>query len=239
MPTTYPVGGFVTLTGVTFSGTEGAPGSTLSWTGIGVEVGPGNVIADFDDDGLLDQGTDAFSNVTVPFTGYTITSGGTEYGVFYQSSTDTFFVPIAESGIGQTTIPASGTSSAFQTEANAYLCFAAGSLIATPRGEILVEDLTIGDVVLTHDGRPVPVKWVGRQNVMRIFGAADRLKLVRFSAGCLSDGLPHSDLTVTTDHAMLVDGVLCQAGALVNGDTITRVPLGQMGTSHNIFHIET
>ena len=239
MPTTYPVGGFVTITGVTFTGTEGAPGSTLSWTAIDAEVGPGNVIADFDDDGLLDQGTDAFSNVTVLFTGYTITSGGTEYGVFYQNSTDTYFVPIGESGIGQTTIPTSGTSNAFQTEADAYLCFAAGSLIATPLGETPVEELVIGDLVLTQDGRAVPVKWMGRQKVMPVFGPAARLTLVRLSAGSLGNGLPHSDLTVTTDHAMLVDGVLCQAGALVNGDTITREPLGQIGASYDIYHVET
>ncbi len=239
MPTTYPVGGYVTLAGVTFNGTEGAPGSTLSWTGIAGEVGPGNVIADFDNDGLLDQGVDAFSNVTVPFTGYTIAAGGANYGVYYQSSTDTFFVPIAESGIGQSTIPSSGTSNAFQTQAHSYLCFAAGSLIATPDGECRVQDLKIGDLVRTQDGRSVPVKWLGHQNVMPSFNPADRLTLVRFAAGSLGNGLPHSDLTVTADHAMLVDGVLCNASALVNDATITRVPLDQMGETFTVYHIET
>ena len=38
---------------------------------------------------------------------------------------------------------------------------------------------------------------------------------------------------------MLVDGVLCEAGALVNGTTITRVPLSEFHDSYTVFHIET
>ena len=38
---------------------------------------------------------------------------------------------------------------------------------------------------------------------------------------------------------MLVDGVLCEAGALVNGTTITRVPLSEFGESYAVYHVET
>lgn len=38
---------------------------------------------------------------------------------------------------------------------------------------------------------------------------------------------------------MLVDGVLCEAGALVNGTTITRVPLSEFGKSYTVYHVET
>ena len=62
---------------------------------------------------------------------------------------------------------------------------------------------------------------------------------VRFAAGSLGDGLPHSDLTVTADHAMLIDGALCEAGALVNGTTISRVPLSEFGDSYTVYHLET
>jgi len=71
------------------------------------------------------------------------------------------------------------------------------------------------------------------------FGPADRLMPVRFAAGSLGDGVPHSDLTVTADHGMLVDGVICHAGALVNGATITRVPLVEMGETYTVYHVET
>ena len=62
---------------------------------------------------------------------------------------------------------------------------------------------------------------------------------VRFAAGALGDGLPHSALTVTADHALLVDGVLCQAEALVNGATVTRVPLSEFGERFEVYHVET
>ncbi|WP_146343811.1 Hint domain-containing protein [Falsiphaeobacter marinintestinus] len=119
------------------------------------------------------------------------------------------------------------------------LCFAKGTLIATPRGTAAVETLASGDPILTQDGTQVTVKWVGRQTVATRFAPAERLMPVRFAAGSLGAGLPHADLTVTADHAMLIDGVLCNASALVNGTTITRVPLDEMGDTFTVYHIET
>ena len=119
------------------------------------------------------------------------------------------------------------------------ICFLAGTNIASPKGQVAVEALKIGDVALTAEGGEVQVKWIGYQTVSTHFGPAERLLPVRFAAGSLGEGLPHTDLTVTADHGMLVDGVICHAGALVNGTTITRVPLAEMGESYTVYHIET
>jgi hypothetical protein len=102
-----------------------------------------------------------------------------------------------------------------------------------------VERLCIGDMVLTAEGRAVPVKWLGRQTVSTRFGPAERLMPVRFAAGALGAGLPQSDLTVTADHGMLVGDVICHAGALVNGTTIQQVPLAEMGETYTVYHVET
>ncbi len=124
-------------------------------------------------------------------------------------------------------------------ETDAFLtCFAAGSQISTPEGTLAVEALRIGDLVKAANGA-VPIKWIGRQTVSTRFGPAERLMPVRFATGSLGDGLPTSDLTVTADHGMLIDGVICHAGALVNGTTITQVPLSEMGDSYTVYHIET
>ena len=44
---------------------------------------------------------------------------------------------------------------------NFTVCFARGTRIATLDGERPVEDLREGDLVLTADGRAVPVMWMG------------------------------------------------------------------------------
>jgi hypothetical protein len=236
--------GYIGLTGVGFiNGTEGDGGSSLTWTGTEV-YGAGGAnsdlsfnIGDAGNDGYLNAGVDYFVSAPFFFTGYTISNLGVEYGVF-SDGTD-YLVPLPQNGTTQTIIPSSGTTNPYQSQASAYLCFAAGTQIATPSGERVVEGLQIGDDVLTAEGRAVTVKWVGRQSVKTRFGAVERLAPVRIRAGALGEGLPHSDLTVTADHGMIVDGVICHAGALVNGETITRVPLAEMGESYTVYHIET
>jgi len=100
-------------------------------------------------------------------------------------------------------------------------CFAAGTGILTSTGEVKVEDLKVGYPVLTADGRSAWIRWIGRQTVLRAF--ADETTLpVRIGAGALDENVPRNDLLVSERHALFVDGVLIQAGALVNGTTIVR-----------------
>lgn len=119
------------------------------------------------------------------------------------------------------------------------VCFAAGTLINTTEGARPVEALTTDDHVLTAAGDAVPVLWIGRQTVMTAFGPAERLLPIRIAAGALDEGVPLRDLTITADHALLVDGVLVHAGALVGLPGISRVPLSEMGDSYIVYHIET
>src|SRR5262249_58476276 len=49
------------------------------------------------------------------------------------------------------------------------ICFLAGTMIMCPEGERAVETLAIGDLVLTADGRAVPVKSIGRQTFVTLF----------------------------------------------------------------------
>jgi hypothetical protein len=116
------------------------------------------------------------------------------------------------------------------------VCFLAGTRIATPAGETPVEALAIGDLVVTTDGRTAPVKWVGMQTVATLF--ADRLRTfpIRITAGALGENLPVRDLLVSPDHALMLDGVLVQASALVNGTTILRETA--MPNRFTYFHIE-
>ena len=54
------------------------------------------------------------------------------------------------------------------------------------------------------------------------------------SAGAFDRGLPCRDLWLSPDHAVFVDGVLIPIKRLVNGGTITQVPVDQV----TYFHVE-
>ena len=51
--------------------------------------------------------------------------------------------------------------------------------------------------------------------------------------------MPLRDLVLTADHALLIDGLLINAGALVNGAGIDWVPLSELGDTYTVYHIET
>ena len=117
-------------------------------------------------------------------------------------------------------------------------CFAAGSIISTPEGPCAVESLRIGDKVCTASGGAVAVKWVGCQT-LRKWQHGAQMQPVRIRAGALGNGLPHSDLTVTADHGMILDNHVINASALVNGDTIDFVPMAELEDSFTVYHVET
>ena len=97
-------------------------------------------------------------------------------------------------------------------------CLVKGTLVRTPRGEVAVEALAIGDEVTTVDGRVARVKWVGRRAYSRSFlEANDKIRPVLITAGALGAHGPERDLMVSPEHAVLVDQVLVPAGLLVDG----------------------
>ena len=118
-------------------------------------------------------------------------------------------------------------------------CFLTGTRIATPDGEVCVEDLSSGDMVSTADGRAVPVRWVGRKTIKASVFISDTLLPVRVAAGALGNGVPAADLYLSANHGLIVEDMLVNAGALVNGDTIRFVPLSEMPASFTYYHVET
>ncbi len=79
-------------------------------------------------------------------------------------------------------------------------CFTPGTRITVPGGHRRVEDLRIGDRVLTQDHGAQPVRWV-RQVLVPGQGTG---RPVRIRAGALGEGCPQRDLCVSPNHRMLV-----------------------------------
>ena len=84
-------------------------------------------------------------------------------------------------------------------------CFTPGTLIATPRGEVPVEDLREGDRVITRDNGLQEIRWTGARSL----GAGDllatpKLRPVLIRAGSLGHGLPERDMLVSPQHRLLL-----------------------------------
>ncbi len=101
-------------------------------------------------------------------------------------------------------------------------CFLLGTRLETPGGLTQIEELRIGDAVLTASGEAKPVKWIGRRCCARDASARwDKsvapVKIARFA---IDGKAPLADLYLSPAHALYLDGILIPAHNLVNGLTI-------------------
>lgn len=117
-------------------------------------------------------------------------------------------------------------------------CFLRGTRILTPAGEIEIENLEIGDAVVTHDGAERAIRWIGKISFARADAAAwpQHAAPVHIARDAFAPGSPHRDLYVSRTHLLYLNGVLIPAGDLVNGTTIREVT-PEVGAIH-YFHIE-
>ena len=205
-------------------------------------------INDADDDGVIRaDGGDQIngSNVTRVWVGDTVTiDGGTPISgvTFYTADGGRYFTPDDGTVLVDGTVTAQtfvNTSTQFPIGGFGPPCFVAGTRIAVPGGHIRVEDLSIGDRVLTRDHGPQRIRWIG----IRTVPGRGAFAPVRFAPGALGN---HDALTVSPQHRILIDDwraqmyfgdseVLCAAHMLVNDDTVRHAPCAQVTYVHFMF----
>ncbi|WP_147124495.1 Hint domain-containing protein [Shimia ponticola] len=106
------------------------------------------------------------------------------------------------------------------------ICFAEGSLIDTPYGPRPIQDLRVGDLVLTRDAGPQPIRWLGHRTVPGL----GNMTPVRLTS--LAGQRATTPLTVSPQHRMLIRGpraellfgereVLVAAKHLIDGRSVT------------------
>ncbi len=118
-------------------------------------------------------------------------------------------------------------------------CFVKGTNIRTMRGEVPVEELELGDLVLTYDEGAQPVRWIGQRKVP----GGGKLAPVRIRAGTFGS---HGTLFVSPQHRILVqdakaemlfgeEQVLIAAKDLVNDTSVRRAPRSEVTYVHLLF----
>jgi hypothetical protein len=112
-------------------------------------------------------------------------------------------------------------------------CFAAGTRIATARGEVPVEQLRPGDRVRTVRGRLRPVVWLGHRTLdCRHHPRPHDVLPVRIAPHAFGANRPARPLFLSPDHAALVNGALIPIRYLVNGASIAQVEVDRIAYWH-------
>ncbi|WP_131196589.1 Hint domain-containing protein [Lichenihabitans psoromatis] len=210
------------ISNIGLSGSFGAVGDT--------------VLASIDTAGIVS--TDS----TAVYNGY-LDNGAGHYTYLFSASGGglTSTVAFAVSGAPLPVLGVSGaptTTGTVPTDTSIVPCFASGTLIRTVRGDIAVEDLALGDQVLTLGGEIQPVTWIGsRKDSASRYAPEHRVDFwpVMFRAGSLGSNRPEQDLYVSPCHGMFVDGVRVAAWRLLNGASIVHAT---EVTEVEYFHIE-
>ncbi|MGJ8623345.1 MAG: Hint domain-containing protein [Yoonia sp.] len=153
-----------------------------------------------------------------------ITANGTTYPTgsvvelefaFTTTGGDTFWViRIAGQNVGisgptlpvpGTTYTVNGNSDGVSTPIDTVPCFTKGTKIMTPDGEVSVEDLSVGDMVVTRDHGPQPIRWIANRTLDAAdLAARPNLHPIRIKAGALGPDRPARDLVVSPQHRILL-----------------------------------
>jgi hypothetical protein len=118
-------------------------------------------------------------------------------------------------------------------------CMLRGTRVLTARGAERVENLSIGDFVITSGGEAKPIKWIGNRRFSPGPTAQWPLSVhpVCVARSALADNVPHTNLYLSPMHALFIDGMLIPVKDLVNGTSIAySLPEGTKDIVY--FHIE-
>jgi hypothetical protein len=144
------------------------------------------------------------------------------------------YVNPSATGLAETAVFNSGNGSVSITLDDAA-CYCRGTRIQTVRGAIAVEDLAIGDLVVTATGAMRPIEWIGQGTVLATRGSRGAATPVIVRKGALADNVPDEDLHITKAHSLFIDGVLIPVEFLVNHRTILWDDRAQ---EVEIYHVE-
>lgn len=123
------------------------------------------------------------------------------------------------------------------------MCLTRGTSIRTEDGEKLIEDLMVGDNVVTLDHGLQTLRWIGSRRVR----AVGEMLPIRISKDVFRSGSPDADLLVSPKHRIVIRGwqaevlfgqeeVLCTAQSLLNDTTIKRATdLSEVEYFHLLF----
>ncbi|HEV2335952.1 MAG TPA: Hint domain-containing protein [Stellaceae bacterium] len=214
-------------------------GGTITFNGATGNLGLGNDLGFSNTLAGMDVGSGGAKTNFVDIEGHTVTiSGITGEGTTSGSITLSDGTVLNLTNLSSTTWFANTTGDGGGTDiyVSDTACYCRGTMILMEDGEMPIEDLAIGDRVVTLSGEAKPIKWIGRRAYAGYFIAGNTAVLpIRIAEGALADAVPRRELWVSPEHALYFDGALVPAGHLVNGESIVQAEAVE---EVEYFHIE-
>lgn len=127
------------------------------------------------------------------------------------------------------------------------ICFTPGTLVATIRGEVAVENLREGDRVFTRDNGIQTLAWAGKRQLSgQELVNNPEFNPIYIKAGALGNDVPERDMVVSPSHRMLISSsmsevlfgereVLVAAKYLTGLDGVTQVAASSVEYIHLMF----
>jgi Hint domain/Bacterial pre-peptidase C-terminal domain len=117
---------------------------------------------------------------------------------FLITTTDTYYIEAGAFDDSYT-----GT---YKVGINEAACFCRGTLILTEHGEVAVEELGVGERVVTLSGTLKSIRWIGFGRDL-VTGKNSLARPIVVRRDALADNVPRRDLYLTHGHALYLDGV--------------------------------
>ena len=163
-------------------------------------------------------------------------SGGFELGATMRAAGDE---PIASDGIAGGTLVGGGVHLLGSSDNTAFVrssdgaggtrvladaaCYVVGTHILTTEGEVRIEHLRPGQLLVLEDGGTAPMLWLGELAIdCTRHRAPEKVWPVRIRRDAVAPGVPHRDLVLSPEHAVYYDGTFIPVRMLINGATVVQ-----------------
>ena len=133
----------------------------------------------------------------------TATTAGTTSSTTFVATTNDYTIRITDTSTGSL-----GSLDAFVDNVSfdgTMVCFTKGVFIETFSGPRAIEDIEVGDLIVTQGQGLQPVRWIGSRKLGKTtLSRNPRMVPIRITQGALGNGFPKRDLVVSRQHRMTV-----------------------------------
>ncbi len=144
---------------------------------------------------------DPFDNPPVDYAAKGFSATATLAGTQEDFGSDIDGFSIQRSGDGANTFNNNSTP----TPGTTNVCFTNGTLFTTPDGEVAIEHLRPGDLLVTQDNGPQKIQWIwARKQPLHAIVKNPNLNAIQIKKDALGKGVPARNLFVSKQHRILL-----------------------------------